>query len=156
MKLIIVKKGGFGSGFRGHRGIPSHQGGSLPGKGSFIDASEETGLQKEPRIRLHHEDRAALRTMATNDYQHRAGRRYPDSGVPDNMDVYENKQYNTITISASFKSTTAQEAAEWMVSHLSRFGVRMEDIYVNHMAGDYPNDWTEAWVPFKTKGRSGK
>lgn len=45
MKLIIVNKGGKGSGDFGHRGIPGHQGGSGPGganpyKGkSFRDAS---------------------------------------------------------------------------------------------------------------------
>jgi hypothetical protein len=31
MKLLIVKKGGSGSGDFGHRGIPGHQGGSLSG-----------------------------------------------------------------------------------------------------------------------------
>lgn len=30
---FVVKKGGTGSGDFGHRGIPGHQGGSLPGKG---------------------------------------------------------------------------------------------------------------------------
>jgi hypothetical protein len=37
MKLTLIYKGGPGSGFAGHAGIPGHQGGSAP----------ETGLQEE-------------------------------------------------------------------------------------------------------------
>lgn len=33
MKLVVVRKGGEGSGHYDHQGIPGHQGGSLPGKG---------------------------------------------------------------------------------------------------------------------------
>lgn len=42
-KLIIVRKGGPGSGHFNHAGIPGHQGGSLPGKGGAAPSFENEG-----------------------------------------------------------------------------------------------------------------
>lgn len=47
MKLTLRLKGGEGSGFRDHKGIPGHQGGSLPESELGKFASEELMSKQE-------------------------------------------------------------------------------------------------------------
>lgn len=88
-----------------------------------------------------------LMALSTDDYQNRDGN-YPKSGIPDSIDIYDNKN-GTYDVNAVFKNTSEADAKSWLTKYIQRHKLTITKPATAWQEGDYHDDWVGACVIVK-------
>ena len=83
-----------------------------------------------------------LKTLQTRDYQNRGGN-YPESDVPDSINIMTGKNNDECFVDADFKNTDEKTASRWLQKYLEEKGFKVSSI-TTQQDGDYADDWVSA------------
>lgn len=77
--------------------------------------------------------------LATGNFQNRKGDQYPNSGIPDVIDVQGDEA------SFEFKNTSEKQAQQWVEQYLKSKNVKYSSIQTSQ-DGDYHDDWVSVRI----------